>query len=282
VIAELIGWGHLRVTGGDTVRFLQGICTINIEALAPGGHGWGAMLNPKGRVLSVIQATRGAPREPAGRAGSEARLQEPRGPDEIVVHCEPSLTDKTLALLEKYAVMDDVAFERLEGAAYMIWPEPGDPAGAAGAWDAPVVMGALPGAPASAEAVEIVRVEAGMLRYGVDVDEDHFPFETPLGRFLDYGKGCYVGQEPVFRVHSQGGAARFLRGLVIDGAGAVAPGAPVAHAERENAGKVTSSAVSPRHGAIALAYLHRTVAAPGGEVTVEGRRAVVREVPLVP
>jgi folate-binding protein YgfZ len=136
---------------------------------------------------------------------------------------------------------------------------------AAWAGEAPVVPGAAPGAPASEADVEIVRVEAGMLRYGVDVDEDNFPFETPLGRFLDYAKGCYVGQEPVFRVYSQGQAARFLR---------------VAHAERENAGKVTSAAVSPRHGAIALAYLHRSVAAPGGEVTVEGRRAVVREVPL--
>ena len=258
MIVELPDWGHLRVTGGDTVRFLQGVCTVNIEALAPGGHGWGAMLNPKGRVLTVVQATRGA--------------------DHVVLHCEPSLTDKTLALLERYAVMDDVAFERLAGPAHMVWPEPGGDA--ARAWDAPVVMAPAPGPAASEADVEIVRIEAGMLRYGVDVDEDHFPFETPLGRFLDYGKGCYVGQEPVFRVYSQGNAARFLRGLVIDGEGPVAPGAEVRHAERERAGQVTSSAVSPRHGAIALAYLHRTVAAPGGEVEVAGRRAVVHEVPL--
>ena len=258
MIVDLPSWGHLRVTGGDTVRFLQGISTVNVEALGAGGHGWGAMLNPKGRVLTVIQATRGA--------------------DDVILHCEPSLTDKTLALLEKYAVMDDVAFERLGGPAHVVWPEPGGDA--TRAWDAPVVLGAAPGAVASDADVEIVRVEAGILRYGVDVDEDNFPFETPLGRFLDYGKGCYVGQEPVFRVYSQGQAARFLRGLVIEGDGAVAPGAQVAHAERENAGKVTSAAVSPRHGAIALAYLHRTVATPGGEVTVDGRRAVVREVPL--
>lgn len=259
MIVDLPGWGHLRVTGVDTQRFLQGICTVNVSALATGGHGWGAMLNPKGRVLTVIQATRGA--------------------DDVVLHCEPHLTDKTLALLERYAVMDEVEFARLDGPAHMVWPEPGDPAGAAAAWDAPVVMAPAPGAPASDADVEIVRVEAGILRYGVDVDEDNFPFETPLGRYLDYAKGCYVGQEPVFRVYSQGNAARFLRGLVIDG-GPVAPGAQVSHPDRDNAGKVTSSATSPRHGAIALAYLHRSVAAPGGEVTVDGRRAVVREVPL--
>ena len=44
-------WGRLRVTGGDRVRFLQGLTTVNVEQLADGAHAWGAILNPKGRVL---------------------------------------------------------------------------------------------------------------------------------------------------------------------------------------------------------------------------------------
>jgi folate-binding protein YgfZ len=261
VIVDVSDWGHIQVTGADHVRFLQSTCTINVSGLAVGGHGWGAILSPKGRVLTVLHAVRGA--------------------DEVVLHVgfgEPSTTDKTMALLDKYAVMDEVVFTRLDGPAYMTWPAPGEPA--AGAWDAPIAMGALPGPAAAPADVEIVRVEAGVLRYGVDVDEDHFPFETPLTRWLDYGKGCYIGQEPVFRVHSKGEAARTLRALVIEGDGPVASGATVAHADRPNAGVVTSSVVSPRHGAIALAYLHRTVWAPGGAVTVDGRAAVVRELPL--
>lgn len=258
MIVDRSDWAHVEVAGPDTLRFLQGLTTINVQALAPGAHGWGAILSPKGRVLSVIVATRRAA--------------------DVVIHCEPSLGDATRALLEKYAVMDEVTFTTLAGPAYTAWPEPGGDA--ARAWDAPIVLGALPGPAAPAGDVEIVRVEAGMLRYGVDVDEDHFPFETPLVRFLDYEKGCYIGQEPVFRVHAQGAAARALRALVIDGEGPVDAGAPVAHAERANAGVVTSSVVSPRHGPIALAYLHRTVAAPGGEVIVADRRAVVREAPL--
>ncbi|MCA9679624.1 MAG: hypothetical protein H6709_03265 [Kofleriaceae bacterium] len=256
----LTGWHHLRVAGADHVRFLQGICTINVEAMAPGAHAWGALLNPKGRVLAVIEAT--------------------RGDDHVVVHSEPSLGAKVAALLDRYAVMDDVTFEPLEpagGTAHKVWPAPG---AAAAAWDAPIVMAPAPAPVASDDEVEIVRVEAGIPRYGVDVDEDAFPFETPLTRWLDYEKGCYVGQEPVFRVHARGGAARALRALVIEGDGPVAVGAIVAHADRPEAGKVTSSVVSPAHGAIALAYLHRSVWEPGGAVEVDGRRATIRELPL--
>jgi folate-binding protein YgfZ len=258
VIVSLDGWGHLRVSGPDTDRFLQGLCTINVPALPVGGHAWGAILNPKGRVLSVIEMSRDA--------------------GGILIHTEPSLSDKTQALLERYAVMDDVVFERVDGPAHKIWPGPGE--AAATAWDAPVVMAPAPGPAASEADVEIVRVEAGILRYGVDVDEAHFPFETPLERSIDYTKGCYVGQEPVFRVHAQGAAAQTLRGLVIDGDGPVEAGALVVHVDRDKPCTVTSAAVSPRHGSIALAYLHKTVWQPGGEVTVAGRRAVVRELPL--
>jgi folate-binding protein YgfZ len=258
VIVDVSDWGHIRVNGPDTLRYLQGLQTVNVQALPDGGHGWGAILNPKGRVLTVIEVTREA--------------------DGAIVSCEPALVETTRGLLEKYAVMDDVTFTALEGPAYKLWPEPGG--AAAAAWEAPIVRGALPGPAASDEDAEIVRVEAGLLRYGVDVSDDNFPFETPLTRYLDYGKGCYIGQEPVFRVHAQGGAAKLLRGVVLDGVGAVAPGTLVGHAQRATAGAVTSSVVSPRLGPIALAYLHRTVFAPGETVTIAGRTGRVVELPF--
>jgi folate-binding protein YgfZ len=244
------GWGRLQVTGGDRTRFLQGLTTVNVEALADGGHGWGAILTPKGRVLSVIDLA---------RAG-----------DAYVLACEAALTDKTRALLERYAVMDDVAFEPLAGPAHQRWDDP------AGVWAAPIVAGDAPGArPDTDPEVERLRIRAGFLRYGLDVDEDHFPFETPLGQFLDYGKGCYVGQEPVFRVHAQGNAARMLRGLLIEGSAPIAPGTALAAPAK---GAVTSSVADG--GAIrALAYLHRSCWEPGGTVEVAGRRATVHELP---
>jgi len=254
-------WSHVEVTGGDRVRFLHGLTTINVEALAEGGHGWGAILSPKGRVLSVLQLTRAA--------------------DRVLLHLEPVLLEPTLALLERYAVMDDVSARAIELAAYQRWTD------ASSAWAAPMELGPAPGPVATAAEAEIARIEAGQLRYGVDVGADDFPFETPLAALLDYGKGCYVGQEPVFRVHAQGQGQRMLRGLRVDASpgdpAAERPltvGATVVHPAKPKAGTVTSATVSPRLGAIALAMVHRTAWPPGDRVDVDGRAATVVELPF--
>jgi tRNA-modifying protein YgfZ len=244
-------WGRLRVTGGDRVRFLQGLTTVNVEALV--GHGWGAILNPKGRVLAVIDIARA-------------------GDDAFVIACEPALTDKTRAILERYAVMDDVVFEAIAGPAHQSWDAASD------VWTAPFVDGA--GAIAETDdAIERLRIRAGFVRYGVDVDESNFPFETPLGGFLDYGKGCYVGQEPVFRVHAQGNAAKALRGFVIEGVDPIAAGAKIRHPAREAAGEITSAVGAGDGTIIALGYLHRTAWDAGAVVEIDGRKATVRELP---
>jgi len=243
-------WGRLRVTGGDRVRFLQGLTTINVETLAEGGHAWGAILNPKGRVLSVIDLA---------HAG-----------DSLIVACEPALAEPTRALLERYAVMDDVVFEPVGGPAHQVWSDP------ASVWTAPIASGAGTGAlPETDPAVERLRIRAGFLRYGADVDVDHFPFETPLANFLDYGKGCYVGQEPVFRVHAQGNAARMLRGLAIEGRAPIAAGTALTAPAK---GQITSS-VADGEFTHALAYLHRSGWEPGQTIQIDGRAATVHELP---
>jgi folate-binding protein YgfZ len=254
IAVDRSSWGRLRVTGDDRSRFLQGLTTVNVEALADGAHTWGAILSPKGRVLSVIDVARSG--------------------DAYVVACEAAIADKTRALLERYAVMDDVVFEPITGPAHQLWNEP------ASVWTAPIVEGvdALDGAAPRPEAdpeVERLRIRAGFLRYGADIDEDHFPFETPLARFLDYGKGCYVGQEPVFRVHAQGNAARMLRGLAIEGTAPIAGGTALAAPAK---GNVTSSIVDGDFTR-ALGFLHRTCWEPGGTVEVDGRKAQVHELP---
>jgi tRNA-modifying protein YgfZ len=245
-------WGRLRITGGDRERFLQGLTTIDVKGLADGAHGWGAILNPKGRVLTVIDI---------------AKIG-----DAFLLACEPALAEKTRALLEKYAVMDDVTFEPITGPAHQTWEDP------VSVWRAPIAEGAGDVAE-SDDTVERLRIRAGFLRYDIDVDEDHFPFETPLAQFLDYNKGCYVGQEPVFRVHAQGNAARTLRGFVIEGDAPVARGSTIKHPNKDNAGKITSSINNGDGSTIALGYLHRTVWDVGGAVEIAGRKATVRELP---
>jgi len=253
VIVDRTAWGRLRVSGGDRVRFLQGLTTVNVEQLADGGHGWGAILNPKGRVLAVIDV---------------ARIGEA-----FVIACEPEIAEKTRTLLERYAVMDDVTFEPITGPAHQIWDDPIE------VWRAPIIEGANDHSRDDREPqIEHMRIRAGFLRYGVDVGEDNFPFETPLTQFLDYGKGCYVGQEPVFRVHAQGNSAKTLRGLVVDGQAPLAHGAVISHPAKANAGVVTSSVIDG-DTTLAMGYLHRTCWTPGENVSIEGRRAVVHELP---
>jgi tRNA-modifying protein YgfZ len=251
-VVDRSAWGRLRVTGGDRVRFLQGLTTVNVEKLADGDHAWGAILNPKGRVLSVIDIAH-------------------RG-DAFVIACEPGLAEPTRAILERYAVMDDVVFEPITGPAHQALGE---------LWTAPILEGADTNALAEDDpVVERLRIRAGFLRYGSDVDDGHFPFETPLVKLLDYGKGCYVGQEPVFRVHAQGNAARALRGFVVEGTAPLATGAAIKHPAKDNAGAITSAIASGDH-TLALGYLHRTCWEPGGTVDIGGRAGVIHELPMV-
>lgn len=253
IVVDRTSWGRLEVTGADATRFLQGLTTIHVEALADGAHGWGAILNPKGRVLSVIDI---------------AKLG-----DSYVIACEGNVADATRAILEKYAVMDDVTFEPVTGPAHQVWDT------IASVWTAPIVEAANDAARDENDPqVERMRIRAGFLRYGRDVDADHFPFETPLAQLLDYNKGCYVGQEPVFRVHAQGNAARTLRGLRIEGPEPVPPGATIKHPAKDNAGVVTSSVVDGEL-TLALGYLHRTAWDIGAIVDIGGRKATVHELP---
>jgi tRNA-modifying protein YgfZ len=121
-------------------------------------------------------------------------------------------------------------------------------------------------------AAEIVRVESGRPRYGIDLDDGVMPEEAGIvDRAVSFRKGCYVGQETVARLHWKGKPNRHLRGLRLSTP--AAPGAPVTSGDRE-VGTLTSSVTSPAHGPIALAILRREVA-PGDTVTVGEAEAEV-------
>jgi folate-binding protein YgfZ len=121
-------------------------------------------------------------------------------------------------------------------------------------------------------AAEIVRVESGRPRYGVDLDDGVMPEEAGIvDRAVSFRKGCYVGQETVARLHWKGKPNRHLRGLRLSAP--AEPGTPVLSGERE-VGRLASTAVSPRLGPIALAILRREVT-PGDHVTIAGADAEV-------
>ncbi len=138
-----------------------------------------------------------------------------------------------------------------------------------------VAAGALP---ASEAAGEIVRVEHGRPRYGVDLDDTVIPQEAGLNeRAVSFTKGCYVGQETVARLYYKGRPNRHLRGLLLSDP--VAGGAELHVAERA-VGRVGSVVFSPTHGHIALALVRKEME-PGAVVSV-GEQDVSAEVTGLP
>ena len=124
--------------------------------------------------------------------------------------------------------------------------------------------------PVTLDALEVTRVEAGIPRFPIDMDNTTIPLEAGIeDRAISLTKGCYVGQEVIIRVLHRGGG-RVAKKLVKLEAGdqPIARGDTVRGGERE-IGRITSAVHSPQSGRwIALAYLHRDFLEPGTRVEV--------------
>ena len=130
----------------------------------------------------------------------------------------------------------------------------------------------------SPEAAEIVRVEAGVPRFGAEMDTATMPAEAGIvEEAVSFTKGCYIGQETVARLHYKGKPNRHLRGLRLSGS--AAPGAALRLGEKQ-VGTLGGSVVSPALGPIGLAIVRRE-AEPGTEIAV-GEDGVTAEVVALP
>ena len=120
------------------------------------------------------------------------------------------------------------------------------------------------GGPVGQTAAEILRVEAGRPRFGVDYDGTNFPNDAGLEDALDYSK-CYVGQEVVARMKTYGQASRRIVGLRLPASPGVPPGTTLVDVDEtaRELGQVTSAAVSPCCGTIALGMVRRGHWEPG-------------------
>jgi len=116
--------------------------------------------------------------------------------------------------------------------------------------------------PVGSECMEMIRVEAGLPVYGIDIDENVLAPE--VGRpAISYSKGCYLGQEPVVRSRDLGHVNRTLLGVKIRARSALKPGTKLWRDGKE-VGHVTSSAWSPRlQTVIGLGYIRRGNQEPG-------------------
>jgi folate-binding protein YgfZ len=299
-----LGWrAKIAATGGDRVRWLNGMLTNNVRDLARGHGNYNFLLNAQGRVLADLYVY---------NRGEYLLLDTPRWQ-----------APKLIEVLDKFIIMDDVEItditDKLTGVAVqgprardvlraagfgfadveplqmqdITWSEIGlsitrmasdlsqtyelwmAPANAAPMWDQIVAHGARP---VGTDALETFRLAAGIPRYSADISERYLPQETDQAQALNFQKGCYIGQEIVERIHARGMVHRKLTGFVIEGA-PPAPGAKIEAAGKE-AGEITSAVAAPGKGdrAWALGYLRVEARAAGAQVQVAGTRA--RVIPL--
>ena len=119
-----------------------------------------------------------------------------------------------------------------------------------------------------ADTLEILRVEAGIARFGLDMDETSVIPETNLDDAISYAKGCYVGQEIIVRIKHRGHPAKKLTALRFETDQQIEPGAVIRSTENQEIGRVTSAVISPRLGSIGLGYVRYEHLAEGTRVVV--------------
>jgi len=292
----------IQVTGPERLAFLDGLLTADVKRLAPGAVAYAAMLNVKARVLGDLFAY---------DVGEGYLLDTDRslGP-KVLSHLQTTRVSEVVDVLDRTA-----DFGRLTvlgaGAEFLLQvvlgippPEPGRWVESGGALVARTDELGLPGfefltAPddlalrdrllgagalrLAEEAWEVLRIEAGVPRYGRDVDEGTIALEAPLHRAIAFDKGCYVGQEVVARVANRGHLKRYLVGLTLE-SDLPPPRGSKLWASTTEVGEVTSSAYSATLGSVvALAYVKAELDVPGTVMELrEPRGAVQARVSALP
>ena len=279
--------GKLALTGREAKAFLNGQITNDVEALTPGHGLYAAFLTHKGKMLGDVRVV---------DLGEELWLDTERVSlqalfdtirrAKIGFDCE--LHKRTL----QQGLISVIGDAPVEGGWGRIPAEHDNAPGEVGG--VPVIAvrtdvgvdlicdaertGELKAALGLPEVdAEVLRVEAGRPRYGIDLDETVIPQEAGLNeRAVSFTKGCYVGQETVARLHYKGKPNRHLRGLRLSAP--VPTGTPLVLGERE-VGRVGSVVDSPRHGPIGLAIVRRE-ASPGDELAAGDATATVVELPF--
>src|SRR4051794_3339417 len=286
----------LIVRGGDAAEYLQGQVTNDIEALAPERGCYAALLDRKGHVQSDMRV-----------------LHLDNG--EIWLDLERGTAPGVLQHLRTYSIGRDVEIDDATESwtiTSLIGPRAGALAGFEGLgpehaqrfreWDGTEVLavatdvgldlitktgqaaklaGLLEAAGAvevSEPAAEIVRIESGRPRFGLDMGPESMPAEASItDRAVNFEKGCYIGQEPVARLHYRGKPNRTLRGLRLSSP--ADHGDPLLLGERE-VGTIGTAGLSPALGPIALAIVRRE--AGEGDRLAVGEGGVTAEVVGLP
>lgn len=301
-----LSWrSRLRVSGGDRVRWLNGMITNNVRDLEPDHGIYAFLLNPQGRILADLYAY---------NAG-----------EFLIIDTDRSQQKTVADIFDRYIIMDDVEVAALDsettaigicgpgaGAvlkafgveveslaslsfrnqtfrginirvvrgdmplpAYELWLAPAD---VNSVWDALVKAGATP---VGTQAFELLRIACGIPLFGQDIRERDLPQETEQMRALHFSKGCYVGQEIVERIRSRGAVHRKFTGFVLQDP-MPARGTKL-RADDKEVGELTSIGVLPlaqKDVPVALGYIRREAGVPGKQLQHGEATATVSPVPF--
>jgi folate-binding protein YgfZ len=296
----------VSLTGADRVRYLNAMLTNNIRDLAPGQGNISLLLSPQGRILAEVETLALTDRllcvshamireklvatlekfiimddvtleDITERMGTVA-LEGPKAPE--IVHAICGLDLNSLAELgHAEATISGIACR-------VVHRRPGgvpsaefiaERAQLAALWNLLLEKArARGGGPVGYEALNILRLEAGIPWYGYDFDESQIPHQAALeATHISFTKGCYTGQEIVERVRSQGNVQRRRAMLRFAGDAVPARGEPLFSGAAE-VGFVTRAARSPKFGGvIGMGYVRREQMEPGSKVTWKGGEATV-------
>jgi folate-binding protein YgfZ len=244
-ILDLSFRSRLCLTGADRVRFLHGQVTNDIKALVPGSGCYAALVTAKGRMESDLNIYCLADEllldfEPGLAQTVTERLEKYIVADDVQVVDVASMcgllsvqgprSDAIVSSLGIFATLPKRSFDfvkadapglgelylmnqpRTSSAGYHLFV-PG-PALQAVADQLVTIAKGAKGLACGWTALEAARIEAGIPRFGVDMDETNFPQECGMEeRAVSYNKGCYIGQEVLNRIHTMGHVNKQLCGL---------------------------------------------------------------------
>ncbi len=279
-----LGW--LRVTGSDRVRWLNGMTTNNVAALAPGRGCYTFFLNAQGRILADATAfllEDSILLETASPGTLATLLDHFIIMDDVELQVIPA-TDRTGLLLAGPAALD--LLHRLDFAAslqplqlettrweaheltllhahsplvpaYELWSTPGAIAQFTSA------LLDLSTARATPDSLHQLRILSGTPLYGTDIRNTDtardLPQETNQTHALHFAKGCYLGQEIVERIRSRGAVHRTFTGFILHGEPPTTLPTPITAGTPEKAVGELTSVVSTPFGLRALGYIRREI-----------------------
>jgi len=295
--------GRIRVGGSEATMFLNGLITNDVKSLAE--KRWMAAVFPtvQGRLIGAVRVIRGS--EPSFLIDTETASHEAvlKTISRFTLAGDFKVADVTAetALLTLQGQSAAEILQQVFEASGSDVPENGV---AETTWESvPVTiirashtaedgfdividssrkaelqqaLEAAGAQPVGEDTFEILRVEAGIARFGQDIDESNVIPETNLDDAISYTKGCYVGQEIIVRIKHRGHPAKKLTGLRFETDQQIEPGAIIRSKENQEIGRVTSAVISPKLGSIGLGYVRYEYLSEGTQVVVgDGIEAIV-------